>query len=360
MSKVLIFTDSHVHPHKSSQDRLKDCLNALEWVFKTATEKNVSNILFIGDLFHERQKIDVLTYQRTFELFEKYICEDLPIHLLLGNHDLWHCDKWDISSVFPLRTIPGVRVVDRPCTIKIAGHPISFLPYTHDPAGDLAKIENNSKWKILLGHVAINGSVLNTMHGTRAEVSIEHDGDMVKVDPDIFIGWNQVFLGHYHAQQKMREFPFVEYVGSPLQLSFGEAFQDKHIIILDLETHKKEYIVNDFSPKHLIIHQRDLHKHDLAGNFVRVMVDDLSKSDVAELSHDIVSGTKLGSLQITQVEAPEEDNENLIVEAKEILARKSDMLQNYLELEAKRGNVQESEKKKLFEVGTLICQSVIR
>ena len=49
----------------------------------------------------------------------------------------------------------------------------------------------------------------------------------------------------------------VEYIGSPLQLSFGEAFQEKHLIIFDQDKKECEYILNDFSPKHLIIKSED-------------------------------------------------------------------------------------------------------
>ena len=48
--------------------------------------------------------------------------------------------------------------------------------------------------------------------GPRAEVSVEHDGDMKVVDANIFEAWNEVFLGHYHAQQRLSD--NVEYIGS--------------------------------------------------------------------------------------------------------------------------------------------------
>jgi DNA repair exonuclease SbcCD nuclease subunit len=192
MSKLLIFSDLHCHPHKRSTERLNDCIKCLDWVFKTAVDRNIKNILFLGDLFHDRQKIDVLTYQKTFEVFERYLTsnEDIPfeVWLLLGNHDLWHLKKWDISSVNPLRTLPGVHVIDKTCTLLIDGVPISFLPYTDDPTGGVKYLLGDRKkyWpvdaeKILCGHVAIDGAIWNVMHNTFSEVSVEHDGDMMKV-----------------------------------------------------------------------------------------------------------------------------------------------------------------------------------
>ena len=135
MSKVLIFGDVHCYPHKRSSERLQHCIDALDWVFSTAIERQIENVIFLGDLFHDRQKIDLLTYQKTYEVFEKYLINmaretidggghsrrtpPFKIYLLLGNHDLWHYTKWDVSSVTPLRAINGVNIVDKPSTWPI-------------------------------------------------------------------------------------------------------------------------------------------------------------------------------------------------------------------------------------------------
>ena len=357
MSKILIFSDAHIASHKHSTDRLQHCLDALDWVFQIAEDRNIDDLVFCGDLFHDRQKIDVLTYQKTFEVFEKRMLKrNMRMFLLLGNHDLWNYSKWDISSVFPLRNIPGVIVIDQPTTIKICDTDISFLPYTKNPSIDLAKINNKSKYKILFGHIAVDGAIWNTMYGTTAEVSVEHDGDMVKVGPDIFAGWDRVFLGHYHAEQKLSS--NAEYVGSTLQLSYGEAFQHKHVIIFDLETHDREYIRNTFSPQHFIIPEKDLDKYEMKNNFIRIMVDDISKSNIVEMRNDIIS-KNAGSVEIKSAIRKEENNENLIEDAKSILSQKTEMLEKYVLIEEKRNKLDGLEKSKLLEIGRFICDTKI-
>lgn len=352
MKKVLIFSDLHIAKHKHSMNRLEDCLNTLEWVFKTAVSKGIKHILFCGDLFHDRQKIDVQTYQKTFELFEKYVpTNNIEIYLLLGNHDLWHMQRWDISSVIPLRSIKGVTVVDKPCTLDVAGHPVSFLPYTHNPAEDLKSITNNADTKILCGHVAIDGAVLNTMHQTHAEVAVEHDGDMIKVGAEIFDGWDHVFLGHYHGEQKLQY--NVEYIGSPLQLSFGEAFQHKHVLIFDLETHEKEYIRNTFSPTHLIIRKDDVSKYELANNFIWIMVEDISQADLIDLRTEILSANTVGSIEFKSVEKKVE--ETLVEDAKAIMLKEGEMLEKYVE--SQKSTIGELKEDKLLEIGRQICNA---
>lgn len=381
--KALLFADAHIHPHKRSTERLDDCVKALEWVFQTAIDRKIETILFLGDLFHDRQKIDVLTYQRTFEVFEKYLCKmgkevehfesshyapPFEIFLLLGNHDLFHYQKWDISSVNPLRQLPGVVVVDRPCALRIGGnsdgHLVGFLPYTHDPIEDLKTVEKD--WKehsnstdkkrkrVLCGHCAVDGAVWNIRAGTMSEVNIEHDGDMIRVGPEVFDEWNRTFLGHYHAEQKLNK--KVEYIGSPLELSFGEAFQKKHILIYDFDTQESEYVNNNFSPKHLIVKQDELDHYKLEGNFVRVEVDDITSKDVVDLRRELVE--KVGTLEIKQAAKNEE---HVVLEAKAILYKEDEMLEKYLN-QVEIPEVGEGDKKKpldknvLLEIGKQICQ----
>lgn len=368
MSKVLIFSDLHVHAHKRSSERLQDCLDVLEWVFKTAVDREIEDVLFLGDLFHDRQKIDVLTYQRTFEIFEKYLksdpyivdhprgCDEIFIppfnlYLLLGNHDLWHLNKWDVSSVNPFRALSGVTVIDKPSTLSIGGALISFLPFTHDPIKDLKEIEKHRS-KILCGHIALHGATLNVMHGVRSQVSIEHDGDMTFVDASIFKDWDRVFLGHYHAEQQIND--NVEYIGSPLQLSFGEAFQHKHILIYDLETQEKEYIRNKFSPQHFIIHEKDKDKYPLKGNFIRMEVDDITESKVIQMRNELVE-KKVGSIEISQVK--KESEELVIEDVKAILLKEDEMLEKYIDQVEKTIGLDGLDKQKLLKIGRMICES---
>lgn len=356
--KILVFSDIHVDAHKKSGERLEDCLKTLEWVFQTAENRNIENIVFVGDLYHDRQKINVFAYQKTFEIFLKYLENSTKnVYLLLGNHDLWFYERWDISSVVPLKAIRGVTVVDRPCTLEVAGHPLSFLPYTHDPASDLSKIKNSSKHKVLFGHVAIDGAILNTLHNTQAEVSIEHDGEMTKVSADVFSDWDRVFLGHYHAAQHLNS--QVEYVGSPLQLSFGEAFQDKHIIEYDLDTGVKEYIINDFSPKHLIVRAKDVDKYDLNKNFVKIIVDEIIGSDIVEMRNELSTKYNIATLEIKAVPKEAAEDEHVVEDAKSILFQESDkLIIKYIE-DIEKNSALTLDKDRLITIGQLIMQGLV-
>lgn len=351
--KILIFSDIHIHPHKKSAERLNHCLEALDWAFETAKSKGIDKIIFLGDLFHDRQKIDVLAYQKTFEIIERRMGErELDMRLLLGNHDLWHFQRLDVSSVNPLRSIGGVTVVDSPRVEMVGDFPFAFLPYTHDPISDLLVLEK--EWKkvaegkrmVLGGHISVDGAVWNVRHNTVSEVSVEHDGDMVRVGPEVFRRWDRVFLGHYHAAQKLSD--NAEYVGSPLQLSFGEAFQEKHLVVYDTEDDSMEYVKNEFSPRHLILGEDELEDHDLEGNFVRVEVEDITSKSMSDMRQKLVDESKVSTLEIKQSRKREE---HIVEDARSILHKEDEMLQKYIDQVA----TGELDKEFLLRVGMEIC-----
>jgi len=347
--RVLISSDLHIHKHKKSEERLQHCLDVLQWIFQTALDRSVDAVIICGDLFHEKQKIDVQTYQLAFKLFQEYCGKGLKVFVLMGNHDMYHKSQWEVSSIIPLAAINGVHIISSACTLNIGGHDLSFLPYTENPIEDLrSNLKNKSDFKILFGHLAVNGAILNSVSHTISDVPVEHDGDMVAVTVDDFDKWDQVFLGHYHCEQRLNE--HVEYIGSPLQLSFGEAFSKKHIIIYDLDTHEKEYVLNTFSPQHLIIKQKEIKKHKLAGNFVRLMVDDLSSTDIMDTRNELLTEEAVATIEILQL--PEKANDKTQVEdARAILFKKEEMIEQYVFMAKQENKLNELDEDKLIKIG---------
>lgn len=287
-----MFSDLHIHKHKGRIDRLDDCLKVLDWVFSSALEQKCDHIFFLGDLFHERNKLDILNYIKTFELIFKRCttdCQDLTFHCLVGNHDMYHKEKWDINSVKPLSAISNFVIYDSPESVILDNVQFDWLPHCDNPIKEIKEFQSTdqdefNRRKVLLGHLALSDAMVNTFYGTKSDVIVEHDSDMTTVDSSLFDYWDRVFLGHYHGSQQVTK--KVEYIGSPLQLSFGESFQQKHLIVLDCKSIGVKYIVNDFSPKHYILPVKDVinEAYDINGNFIRVVLDaDTSESDIVDV-----------------------------------------------------------------------------
>lgn len=352
--EVLLFSDIHVHPHKRRNERLEDCLKALNWVFDVAEERGIKHILFGGDLYHDRQKIEVYTYQKTYEALSKRLQGNkFQLYLLLGNHDLWYNDRTSVSSVIPLSSLPGVKIIGDPTRLEINGSSWDFVPFTHNPIETLEELKKlPGKPEYALGHIAVDGAILHGSH--QADVTIEHEGDMVSVGPSLFNHYKHTFLGHYHAEQRVTE--KVEYIGSPLELSFGEAYQKKHIIAFNGKTGKKVYIENDFSPKHLVVDISERSKCDFENNFVRLKVDDIGATDLVKVRKEILENNKVGSLEIKQQK--KKVDEHLIQDAKAILYKGDEMRTKYVEqVGTKFGDVS-LDRDELIAIGKKICQKL--
>jgi len=353
MSKALIWSDLHIHAHKDRADRLQNCIDVLNWIFEEASKNDCKYIFFLGDLFHERAKIDVKNYLKTFEVFMNHMIKDSAnkdVYLLVGNHDMYHKERWDINSIKPLSAIPKVHIIDCPQQIIIDDIKIDWMPHTENPIKELIDLKKKNKGAghVLFGHMSVNGALLNTCFGTKSDVVVEYDNDMIPVDVVQFEDWNHVFLGHYHGAQKLNE--KVEYVGSPLQLTFGEAFQEKHIIVLDLETFEKKYIKNNFSPKHLILTPKDIQdeNYKLDGNFIRIVTDSIPSKDLIDLKRDIVKKHSILSIDTKQIEKKKNIDQDTVLNIKTDLLNVNDIIKNYI----KHTKIPEGlDEKKLIEIG---------
>jgi len=338
MSKALICSDLHIHAHKDRIDRLHNCVEVLNWIFEQAEEQGCDNIFFLGDLFHERDKIDVRNYLHTFECFMKHLLEDgkdVNVYLLVGNHDMYHRARWDVNSIRPFSAIPNLHVIQSPLSINIGGTKINWLPHTENPLGHLKDFQEEGVGDILLAHLAVHGALTNLFYGTKSDVIVEYDNEMTPVDVSVFDPWDMTILGHYHGAQQLSD--KVEYVGSPLQLSFGEAFQKKHVIILDLDTKTKTYVENKFSPKHFIVNTQDVENeaYDLNGHFVRLTVEDTGRKDLIDIKRKIHTESQPLSLDVKKEDSRKklesEEDLSALEDVQNVLANIEDVLEQYVQ-----------------------------
>jgi len=336
MPKFLLFTDIHLHPHKKSEDRLRDCLDCLIWVFETAKKNNIKNILFGGDFFHDRSKIESLVLHETFAILKKYLDGSVNFYVLLGNHDLWYFEKTSISSASALAAFPNVHIIDKPEQIMIDNVSWHFVPFTHNPIDDINNLEKyNPQNSFLLGHLAVDGAKLNSK-GSTADVEIEHDGEMTKVSSNIFKNYKHVFLGHYHNAQMISS--NVEYIGSPLQLSFGELEDTKNIIILEVmeDDYITNYVTNTFSPQHFegtIDNLMNLDPEILKKSFVSILVDEEEKDGISK-NIKLLEEKGVKSIKIKKnVSEKNQEIELAQMEiAKDILSQSDIMVRKFVEM----------------------------
>lgn len=336
MAKFLLFTDIHLHPHKKSEERLRNCLDCLVWVFETAKKNKIKNILFGGDFFHDRTKIESIVLHETFAVLKRYLDGSFNFYVLLGNHDLWYFEKTSISSASTLSAFPNVYIIDKPDRIFIDNVSWHFVPFTHNPIENIQNLEKeNPQDSFLLGHLAVDGAKLNSK-GSTADVEIEHDGEMIKVSSNVFKNYKHVFLGHYHNAQMIAN--NVEYIGSPLQLSFGELEDTKNIIILEITDNDYiiNYVTNNFSPQHFegtIDNLMSLDPEVLKKSFVSMLIDEEEKEVIAK-NIKILEEKGIKSIKIKKniLEKTQSNELEQVKIAKEILSQADTMVRKFVEI----------------------------
>lgn len=333
MPRTLFTADQHIHPHSGSFEKMEHCLEAFRWVYQVAESEGVSSVVSLGDLFHDRQKIHTAAYQRAYEILLGAKEKGVQTYLLLGNHDMYLREAHSIHSIKPLEGV--ARIITEPETLEIDGIRMDFLPYTETPREALEReFRRGSRSRILCGHFAVSGGIMNQTWGTKYREEGSDPSTETEVDPALFGDYELVLLGHFHSRQCLQKDERVHYVGSPLQVHYGDAHDSRGVTLLDHDTFELRFVENTFSPRYFVIpHDADLGDFDLKGGNVRLVApSDLGGVDLLDLKKDILETSGASVVEI--VTAKESDN-RVVEEALDssiiFTENKGEMLERYLE-----------------------------
>lgn len=219
MAKLLFFSDLHLanwpqfsktDPDTGLNSRLVDQLTVLAQLKDIAEREHVDAILFLGDLFHSRTKIDVDVLWAAHESLYQLSRAAPEFYILVGNHDQSTKDG-SIHSLDGFRYF--ANVIDEPKVLTVAGElTVAFHPFTTD-FNAFRAYAKEVKADIFCCHQGLTEALVGAY-----ELPIKAD---VSVEDLPYKSCRYVFLGHYHKHQWVRE--NVAYIGSPLQLEIGRA-----------------------------------------------------------------------------------------------------------------------------------------
>jgi DNA repair exonuclease SbcCD nuclease subunit len=166
----------------------------------------------------------------------------------------------------PFKAIPNVTIVDSP--MFIGG--IFYMPFLRDNSEFAAYLSGVPKGHVVFCHQSFNGATFDNgffdPHGADPKCA-EHLG--------------AVICGHIHKKQILGN---IYYPGTPFQHSFGEAGQEKSIVMLDLRS-KGYSILKEYQllmPKFYEIKTENL--EDLKNKIESILKADLSRSNIKVIS----------------------------------------------------------------------------
>jgi hypothetical protein len=282
MSKILIIGD--LHGKKYTLDK---CRLVLEKCKKLA--ENTDSTVFLGDLNDTKANIRAEIQNLFLEQLS-----DWPniVNILVGNHDYCNSIECKDHSLEALKLLDNVLIVDS---------------MTHDTESSIIAIPYLPEDRFLklslpeADYCFIHQDVLGAKYQNQEAIQ-------TKITPELFKKYKRVFAGHIHMKQQIDN---ITYVGAPYTESFGEADQEKTVIIydtikdkikeIDLELPKHvifEYTINQLDD--LKIYKQDLVKKIKPNNIVRVII--YANEELApKVKRSLFSDLNIESLKVKKI-----------------------------------------------------------
>ena len=304
--KVLIIAD----PHAGVRSDSDTFLNAFEKLFSEfipkvlEQEQTVSNIFFLGDLFDNRNTLNVKTCNWVIEAFENFCFKypNIKITLLTGNHDIYYRNTKEISSLKILKSIPNIEIISEYKSIILSNRKIVLCPWTTESE------EHNTLFKekadICFGHFEINGFEL-------VEGYVEKHGTSPNRFKENFM---LTFSGHFHIRSEKEN---IIYVGSPYETRWSDCGNSKGLYVLDLNTLNYRFIENTAASKHkkifLSLLKKDSSKlkEDVTNNFVSLILDENIDSRELDRLNFLLSSLKPLSFNVIEAEKDYKQTDDL-------------------------------------------------
>jgi len=237
-NRIFLISDTHLGVRSNS----REWMDIIEDYFKNKfipllkKEYKPGDILVhCGDVFDSRQSINLYILNKGLEIFEE-IAEILPVHMIIGNHDIFMKYSNEINSLKIFKHLKNIHIYHQPTVAQIGSKKALFMPWV-DTAEEFMEIikEPNNKADIMFCHTDIQGMSFNKF------TTIDEGAN-----PDKFANFDRVYSGHIHYAQKYKN---VRMLGCPYELTRSDSGNKKSIWLYDLDTDTEAEFQNDISPK---------------------------------------------------------------------------------------------------------------
>ena len=203
--------------------RLLDVIHELDRIRQVAAKREVEAVCVLGDIFDQRNTLDVIVLNQVYRAFRRYVDSGLRLIVLVGNHD-----RVDVGHEHSLEVFKSFcTVVDTPQRIVLRGGIIVAIPFDPTPQ----KVED------AIAEYVTDSTNLLLLHEAIQEVWLPNgkvwgEGIRLNAIPPHVI----TLAGHFHRWREVRE-GNVYYVGSLQQVDRGDTGIVKYYAVYNSETH---------------------------------------------------------------------------------------------------------------------------
>lgn len=271
--KWLLLADIHF----KHQD-LSRITQTAAWIKSVAERHRVHRVVICGDLLTCRssQPTHVLSACYRFLGSLVHDAQVAHVHVLLGNHDLAYRRDYSTTALDALQLAAPVVQLHRDVVSRVwDGRRVLMLPFREDQSeltDTVAALDRDDAAKtIAFAHLAIHRAVIqrhdvrtSSCATSRKTGSVAYHG---LIGSGCFSSLARTFTGHFHSHQTILQQPpmpsargctdetetaclrgSVTYVGSPLQLTWADLWDEQRgVILLDPETLDHELVVNPYA-----------------------------------------------------------------------------------------------------------------
>lgn len=243
--KIAAFGDFHGHLWKefdqksgrTGSKRLDIQIDTLKAIREYCVGNDIKHVLFAGDLFHARGKVDTKVFNAVYDEIEKFGQSGISLIMIAGNHDQYDNSDVPENSLHAFKKLRDVHVYDTVGThviypTKNSGYDerveIVMAPYSKNAQmvkDYIASVEKKDIPQILLFHLGISGAFVGSGNYPMADAFKVED-----LRPDLF---KYIIGGHFHKRQFLGGHNHAFYTGAPIQHSFGDEGEDKGFYVVD-------------------------------------------------------------------------------------------------------------------------------
>lgn len=268
--KSLIIGDLHLGI-KNNTNFINYQIEELNKTLKFISDNNIENVIFLGDIFDNRQNIDINILYNIIDPFEKL--NKINVYIIVGNHDTYFKTTNDINSLSTIFKKYNFNIIDKIQEINIDGEKCLFVPwmnkYNFENYVDKIK-KSNAKY--CFGHFAINDFYM--IKGVKEQKGLEQS---------IFKKFEKTFSGHFHLKDNQKN---IIYVGSHVQLNWNDYNDKKRMIFFDTDTEIKNIELSDDIFKKIFINNDTdkINPEDYKNKIVKIYVEKkLKTSDINKI-----------------------------------------------------------------------------
>ncbi|MGL1892821.1 MAG: exonuclease SbcCD subunit D C-terminal domain-containing protein [Spirochaetaceae bacterium] len=271
--KVLHTSDWHLGRSLYGKTRYKEFSDFLDWLIETITSGDIGILLVAGDIFDTTtpgNRAQELYYNFLFNI-SKTCCRHIVI--TAGNHDspsflsapkslLKFLNVHVIGSLTSDIKDEVIQLYDKQNNLEAI---ICAVPYLRDKDIRTVELAESSDDKnrnlinamlihykdvcdyaltlkkintpiIAMGHLFATGGKTLDGDGVR-ELYV---GSLAHIGAELFPSYlDYVALGHLHVPQKIGGLEHIRYSGSPIPMGFGEAAQQKIVLVVDFKSSER-------------------------------------------------------------------------------------------------------------------------